>query len=111
MVRKIAGTLILAFMSLNLAGAAEDQAGESSSSSGSGLVQKVEKAVKRGADATVKGVKRGAEATANGIQRGGKAAAHGVKRGVEATEHAVSRTADKIHGISGSSSAATETGK
>lgn len=105
MVRKIVLTLILACMSLNLAGAAEDQAGETGSSSGSGVVQKVEKAVKRGADAAVKGIKRGADATAKGIQRGGKAAAHGVKKGVEATEHAVSRTADKIEGTVKSSPA------
>lgn len=94
LIQKTAMTLTLACLMLNYAAAEDKPASEP------GVVNKVEHAVKRGADATVKGVKHGAKAAASGVQRGGKAAAHGVEHGVEATGHALNRVGDKLHGSS-----------
>ena len=106
LIQKTAMTLILASLMLNYAVAEDKSASGSGTGSEPGVVNKVEHAVKRGADATVKGVKHGAKAAASGIQRGGKAAAHGVERGVEATGHALNRVGDKLHGSSESKPAA-----
>ena len=35
------------------------------------VLDKAERGIKKGADATVKGVKKGAEATGNGVKKGG----------------------------------------
>ena len=58
------------------------------------VVVKVEKAIERGANATVKGVKIGVAAGERGIKRGAHAAAHGVERGMEATSKGVKRGAN-----------------
>jgi hypothetical protein len=70
---------------LSGAHAATEGASDSSTSSGSGVVAKTERAVARGA-----------KAAASGIQRGAKATARGVKRGAKATEGAAHRVAGKV---------------
>ncbi len=66
------------FLSLALAAAAptwaQTSAGKSDGSPG--VVEKVEQAVVRGAQAAASGVERGAQAAASGVQRGARAAAH-----------------------------------
>lgn len=57
------------------------------------VVVKVEKAIERGANATVKGVKIGVAAAERGVKRGAHATAHGVERGMEATSKGVKRGA------------------
>ena len=105
---KIALTLSLVLILLNPAGAAPENAPESTAgNSEPGVVVKVGKAIEHGARATASwiehgvkavagGVERGTAATANGIKHGVKTAAHGVERGAKATENAASRVANGI---------------
>jgi hypothetical protein len=53
------------------------------------VVEKVERAVVRGAHAAASGVECGVKAAASGIERGAKAAAGGVERGVQAAASGV----------------------
>lgn len=57
------------------------------------VVVKVEKAIERGAKATVKGVKIGVAAGERGVERGAHATAHGVERGMAATSKGIKRGA------------------
>ncbi len=70
-----------------------------------GVVEKVERAIARGAHAAASGVERGAKATARGLDRAASATAHGVrvaasgvKRGADATVRGVEKAADKVTG-------------
>ena len=79
---------------------------QSTRSSASGVVGKVENAVVRGAKAAASGVQRGVKAAASGVERGAKATARGVEHGAKATASAASRVATKVVGTSASSPAA-----
>jgi hypothetical protein len=70
---------------LSGAHAATEGASDSTTSTGSGVVAKTERAVARGAKAAASGIRRGAKATARGIQHGAKA-----------TEGAAHRVAGKV---------------
>jgi len=80
-------TLALASIVMFLGGAhaATQGSSDSTSSNGSGVIAKTERAVARGA-----------KAAASGIQRAAKATGRGIKRGVEATEGAAHRVASKV---------------
>ncbi|MES2408176.1 MAG: hypothetical protein V4528_12740 [Pseudomonadota bacterium] len=80
--------IMLAFLTA-LCGYAVSASAEESSP----VIVKVEKAIERGANATVKGVKIGVAAGERGVKRGAHAAAHGVERGMEATSKGVKRGA------------------
>lgn len=69
------------------------------------VVVKVEKAVERGAKATVKGVKIGAAAAERGVERGMEATSKGIKRGAHATARAAKTVERKVDASSTSSSA------
>lgn len=111
-----ATALALALYVPHYARADSAQAGESAANTTSGVVDKVERTIERGAKTAASGVKRGVKATgsavergakaaAKGIERGGKAAASGVERGAKATGKAVDSVAEKVVGSSKSSSA------
>jgi len=81
------------------------------------VVEKVEKAVERGAKAAASGVKkgvtagahgveRGAHAAASGVERGAKAAARGIEHGATATAHAAKTVTSKVGPSPAASSAA-----
>ena len=78
---------------------------QSTTSSASGVVGKVENAVVRGAKAAASGVERGVKAAASGVERGAKATARGVEHGAKATASAASRVATKVVGSPSSSPA------
>ncbi len=67
-----------------------------------GVLEKVEKAVVRGAKAAASGVERGVKAATSGIERGAKAAAIGVERGVKAAASGVQRGAQATGNAAGS---------
>ncbi|ABD71526.1 hypothetical protein Rfer_3827 [Rhodoferax ferrireducens T118] len=82
------------------------------------VVERVGKAVERGAKAAASGVKkgvtagahgveRGAQAAASGVERGAKAAARGIEHGATATAHAATTVAGKVAPSPASSSAAS----
>ncbi len=79
----------LAFLCILFCYAATAGAEESSP-----VVVKVERAIERGAKATVKGVKIGAAAAERGVKRGVEATSKGIKRGAHATARAA-KTAEK----------------
>ena len=87
------------------ADAGSTEPAQSTTSSASGVVGKVESAVVRGAKAAASGVERGVKAAASGIERGAKATARGVEHGAKATASAASRVATKVVGSPASSSA------
>ena len=83
------------------------------------VVEKVARAVERGAKAAASGVKkgvtagahgveRGAQAAASGVERGAKAAARGIEHGATATAHAAKKVASKVVPSPASSSAASQ---
>ena len=82
---KTAMTMASFVIFLSGAHAATERASDSSTSTGSGVVAKTERAVARGA-----------KAAASGIERGAKAAGRGIKRGAKATEGAAHRVAGKV---------------
>lgn len=53
------------------------------------VVERVEKAVERGAKAAASGVKKGVTAGAHGVERGAQAAASGVERGAKAAARGI----------------------
>lgn len=71
-----------------------------------GVVQKVEHAIERGAEAAASGVQRGVKAAAHGIERAASATAHGVRaaaggvaHGASAAAHGVDVAASKVQGV------------
>lgn len=100
----MATTLVAVFV---LAGPARAQPASAASAT-PGVVERVEKAVERGAKAAASGVQRGVKAAASGVQRGAQAAASGVARGAKATGNAADAVARKV---GGSPASAPETGK
>ena len=66
------------------------------------VMQKVEGAVVRAADATERGIRKGAHAAASGIECGLKAAGHGIETGAKAVGRVAQRVGDKIQGVVGS---------
>lgn len=83
------GLFLVMVVSSTVASADVRQTADAVGHEASNVAVKVEKAVKRGAEAAVKGVKRGADATV-----------HGVKRGVRATGRAAATVAHKVNGDS-----------
>lgn len=91
---------------LILLGSTEAKTNESAESGGatpSGVVDKVEEAIVRGAKAAASGVDRGTKAAARGIEHGAKAArsgveaaARGVERGAEATGNTAHAVAEEV---------------
>lgn len=75
-----------------------NEAAESDTTTASGVVVKVEKAIERGAKAAANGVEHGAKAAASGVKRGVRAAASGVERGAKATSNAAHTVAEKVGG-------------
>ncbi len=80
-----------------------------------GVLDKVERAVVRGAKAAASGVERGVKAAergakvaASGVERGVKAAASGVQRGANATGDAVQSVAKKVGAPSAAASQASK---
>src|SRR5437868_128244 len=99
---------------LGLACTAPCQAAEAAQES-PGVIQKVENAVARGAQAAASGVQRGAKATARGLERAASATAHGVKvaasgvsRGANATARGVEKAANKVKGTDSPAPAASK---
>lgn len=101
-------TLILAFS----ANAHADEPATPANTAEPGVVEKTEKAIIHGAEATAEGIERGAKATVHGIEhtvkavergieRGVKATARGVERGAEATRKAAQGVAEKVGGDEG----------
>lgn len=81
-----------------------------------GLVQKVEHAIERGAEAAASGVQRGVKAAAHGIERAASATAHGVRaaaggvaHGASAAAHGVDVAASKVQGVVAPGSAPAST--
>lgn len=80
-----------------------------------GVIQKVEHAVRRGAEAAAHGVERGAEATKRGLQRAASATAHGaqvaasgVARGAKAAAQGVETAAHKVTGSGSAASSSSD---
>lgn len=92
---KTAATLASLLLMFTCLGASAEESTKSSTNTSPSVVEKVEKAVKRGANATARGIERGAKATAKGIKRGADATARGVQRGANATGKAVDRVINK----------------
>lgn len=64
----------------------------------SGVVQRAEQAVSRGAQAAARGVETGAHAAARAIQHGASVAASGVERGVKTAAGVASSVVGKVTG-------------
>ena len=104
-VLKAAAALSTMLILIGHADAGSAEPSESTTSSASGVIGKVESAVVRGAKAAASGVARGVKAAASGVERGAKATARGVEHGAKATASAASRVATKVVGSPASSPA------
>ena len=82
-------------MLLSSTAAVSDEDPEKSPHTSSGVVDRVEKTVEKGAKATGRGIEHAAEATARGIKRGANAVARGVEHGAKAVGHVPDRAAEK----------------
>jgi hypothetical protein len=82
---------------------AEEASDASTIKSSPGPVDRVARAIQRGASAAATGIEHGVKAAAHGIERGAKATARGVERGANATGNAAHRVANKIDGKSDAS--------
>lgn len=91
---------ILAVFTLSSGAVEANEQVHPATSAPSTVVQKVEHALVRAADAT-----------AHGIKRGGEAAAHGIKRGSSAVGRVAKKAGEKIHHATSSAHSKTGTRK
>lgn len=56
-----------------------------------GVIDKTEAAIKRGAEATARGVNKGVEVTTQAVKRGAEAAGHGIEVGLSAAGRGIKR--------------------